>query len=207
VLFDMQHHVRARPSQDVVLVDLENASARRTRIDEHGRLAMPAPAPPPLANDPVTPAHTSKAPFLESATPIVTSWCRAQALGDEPVAAAKALALATAPKLAPERGGGPPSALVAVQIGGYDEAGAALVVACLRALGHPARVVSGRVAASLRTWAQLHVETDGHQGWLDIDALDIDLFGRSAHVHEALVEGFRGPLTTGLSNARGGEPR
>jgi hypothetical protein len=115
------------------------------------------------------------------------------------VAAATALALATKPKLAPERAGGPPSALMAVQVGGYDDAGAALVVACLRALDHPARVVTGRVDTgrgdgALRTWAQLH---DG-AAWRDVDPLDIDLVGKQAKPHVALVEGFRGPLTTGL---------
>lgn len=194
VLLDMRHHLHARPSQHVVLVDLENATARMARIDERSSLVMPAPAPAPLATDPVTPAHKGKAPFLEATTPLVTGWCRAQAIGDGPVVAAKALALAIKPKLAQERGGGPPSALMAAQIGGYDEAGAALLVACLRALGHPARVVSGRSAGALRTWAQVSAATT----WLDVDPLDIDLDGKSAQPHEALVEGLRGPLTTGL---------
>ena len=194
VLLDFLHRLRARPNQDVVLLDLENATARMARIDGQGALVMPSASPIPTAGDTVTPAHTSKAPFLESATAVVVTWCRGQAMGDGPVAAAKALALATKPKLASERAGGPPSALMAVQIGGYDEAGAALVVACLRALEHPARVVSGRAGAELRTWAQVH---DGST-WLDIDALDMDLTGQAKLAHAAYVEGFRGPLTTGL---------
>jgi transglutaminase-like putative cysteine protease len=152
----------------------------------------------------------------------VTTWCRAQALGAAPLEAARALALAARPKIDAERAGGPPSALAAVQLGGGDESGAALVVACLRALSHPARVVTGIVgehAAAVdegkvkesekekedrhrevaptprwRTWAQVH---DGAR-WIDVDPLDVDLEGRAARDHTAIVEGFPGPLTTGL---------
>lgn len=198
VLLDFVHQLQAKPTQDVLLLDLANASARKARVDERGHFVMPSkPPPPPQANDPVTAAHTSKAPFLEAQTAVVVTWCRSQAAGEEPAAAATAIALATKPKLARERAGGPPSALMAVQIGGYDEAGAALVVTCLRALEHPARVVSGRVLGGLRTWAQWH---DGN-AWRDVDPLDIDLRGQHTSPHLAVVEGFRGPLTTGLVKA------
>lgn len=225
VVLEVLHRLKAKPRQDVVLLDLENATAVPARIDDTGALAFadgtrvgpvvggrvevaageappqghgPAPKVAPLSPaDPVLPAHTHRAPFLEAQTRSVTTWCRAQALGAGPVDAARALALAARPKLDPERAGGPPSALMAVQLGGDDDAGAALVVACLRALEHPARVVSGSVgdAPTLRTWAQVH---DGTH-WVDVDPLDIDLQGRSAQPHRALVEGFRGPLTTGLA--------
>jgi hypothetical protein len=196
VLLDLRHRLHAQPNQDVVVVDIENAVARMGRIDERGQLVMPGPAPKPGAGDEPLPAHKQRAPFLESKTALVSTWCRGQALGDPALGAAHKLALATKPKLDAERAGGPPSALMAVQIGGGDETGAALVVACLRALDHPARVVSGRVAGdeALRTWAQVH---DGAR-WVDVDPLDIDLAGAQAHAHDALVEGFRGPLTTGL---------
>lgn len=196
VLLDFVHHLHAQPNQDVVLLDLENAVARKARIDNASHLVMPAAPAAPSASDAVVAAHTSPAPFIEAHTPLVVSWCRSQALGDEPRAAATALALAIKPKLQAERAGGPPSALMAVQIGGYDEAGAALLVACLRALDHPARIVSGRVDGGPRTWAQLH---DGG-AWLDVDPLDIALDGRQGTSHETQSEGLRGPLTTGLLN-------
>lgn len=189
---------KARPNQDVLVVDLENAVARMGRINERGELVMPGPPPPIADSDEVTPAHKERAPFIESKTPVVSTWCRAQALGDPAVEAAHKIALAVKPKLAEERAGGPPSALMTVQIGGGDEGGAALVVACLRALDHAARVVSGTVQGQPRTWAQVHDATSGADAWVDVDPLDIDLHGKAQLSHHAVVEGFRGPLTTGL---------
>jgi hypothetical protein len=230
VVLDVLHRLHAKPAQDVILLDLEDAVALPAKIDARGALTFADGTPvgpvvggrvdvkagtkdipttgaspkiaSPTAGDPVLPAHSSRAPFLEAKTNIVVTWCRAQALGSEPLQAARALALATKPKISDERAGGPPSAFMAVQIGGGDEHGAALVVACLRALEIPSRVVSGVVgdAPAWRTWAQVAVPSDDAKTtqWLDVDPLDIDLDGKSAQPHRALVEGFRGPLTTGL---------
>jgi hypothetical protein len=198
VILGLEERLHANPNQDVLLLDLENAVPRMARINERGALVMPAAPPTVTAQDAVTPAHKERAPFLESKTDVVATWCRAQGMGEAPVDAAKKVALAVKPKLSMERAGGPPSALMAVQVGGGDESGAALVVACMRALGHPGRVVSGTVGdgenSAQRTWAQVH---DG-SAWLDVDAMDIDLNGNAALPHRAVVEGFRGPLTTGL---------
>lgn len=210
VILGLEERLHARPNQDVVLLDLENAVARMARINERGQLQLPAAPPSVTPEDQVLPSHKERAPFLESKTARVATWCRGQAMGDPPVAAAQKIALAVKPKLSDERAGGPPSALMTLHIGGGDEGGAALVVACLRGLGHPARVVSGTVAragadlspgpgpgpgaGAQRTWAQVH---DG-AAWVDVDPLDIDLAGAQALKHQARVEGFRGPLTTGL---------
>lgn len=198
VLLDLVHRLKAKPNQDVLLVDLENANVRTTRIDERGALVMPGPPPPPTPGDEVTAAHTARALFLETKASVVTTWCRGQALGDDARTAAIRLRDATKPKLSDERAGGPPSALMAVQIGGGDEAGAALIVACLRALGHPARVVSGSVGgdeasvrSALRTWAQVHDGT----AWVDVDPLS----DAPSTARRPVVEGFRGRLTTGLT--------
>ncbi len=168
--------------------------------------ALTAGAPPAgavlvTAADPVQPRDTARAPFIESSTRSVVRWCKLQAGVDAPVLdAARAVALAVKPRLAAERGAGPPSALWTVKVGAYDQGGAALVVACMRALGHPARVVSGvagdgLTAGAARTWAQVH---DG-AAWVDVDPLDIDVDGNGHEAHHAVVEGFPGPLTTGLA--------
>lgn len=232
VLLDVLHRLKARPGQQVTLLDLEHAVPLPARIDATGQLLyadgtpvepvvggrvevaagatppMPGRGPAPATpgpDDAVQPAHSSRAPFLEAKTQSVVTWCRGHAVGAGPLAAARALALAAKPRLAPERAGGPPSALAGVTVGGGDETGAALVVACLRALEHPARVVSGVVDGVVgdgtgpaqprpwRTWAQVHDGT----AWTDVDPLDIDVNGEQALPHRALVEGFRGPLTTG----------
>jgi hypothetical protein len=208
VILGLEERLRARPNQEVMLLDLENAVARMTRVNERGMLVMPGPPPAVTARDTVSPAHKERAPFLESKTSTVATWCRGQAMGEAPVEAAKKVALAVKPKLSKERAGGPPSALMTVQIGGYDQGGAALVVACVRALGHAGRVVTGTVTGAggdgdgdgdgddgaPRTWAQVHDGT----AWVDVDALDITLEGKQALAHQARVEGFPGPLTTGL---------
>ncbi len=201
VILGLEERLHAQPNQDVVLLDLENAVPRIARINERGALVMPQAAPAVTLQDAVLPAHKERAPFLESKTELVATWCRGQGMGDPPVEAAHKVALAVKPMLSLERTGGPPSALMAVKIGGGDETGAALVVACMRALGHPGRVVTGMVgtddadhAEHERTWAQVHDGT----AWIDVDALDIDLAGKQALAHKALIEGFRGPLTTGL---------
>jgi hypothetical protein len=203
VILGLEERLHAQPNQDVLLLDLENAVPRMARINERGQLVMPSAPPPVSAQDAVVPAHKERAPFLESKTELVATWCRAQGMGETPLAAAKKVALAVKPKVSAERAGGPPSALMTVQVGGGDEGGAALVVACMRALGHPGRVVTGTVGAgegdaattsAVRTWAQVHDGT----AWIDVDAMDIDLDGKQALVHNARIEGFRGPLTTGL---------
>jgi hypothetical protein len=178
---------------NVVALDIENAAIAPALINGGGFHVLPLTAPV-SANDPVLPMHTSKAPFIESQTPKVVHWCKQQASSsDAPMDAANKIALAVKPKLASDRAGGPPSALNTLAAGAYDEGGAALVVACLRALDRPARVVTGNVAGSSRTWAQVN---DGKQ-WLDVDALDVDLDGKMHSGHVALVEGLPGPLTTG----------
>lgn len=198
VLLGLEERLHARPNQDVVLLDLENAVPRMARINGRGLLEFPTAAPRVSAQDEITPAHKARAPFLESQTNMVATWCRGQGMGDAAVEAAKKVALAVKPKISAERAGGPPSALMAVMIGGGDESGAALVAACMRALGHPGRVVTGTVSDSgietPRTWAQVHDGT----AWVDVDPLDIDLEGKQALVHQPRLEGFRGPLTTGL---------
>lgn len=194
------------PLREVVLLDLENATFLPATVDAQGKVTPRAP-PGAGAADAVRADQRGPAPFLESATPKVASWCKSQAATGLPAAeAARLIALAAKPKLSDERGGGPPSALMAVQIGGGDQAGAALVAACLRAVGHPSRVVSGAVAGKPRTWAQVHDGAGGQGGagtWLDVDPLDMDLQGKGALAHDAVVEGFPGPLTTALARSPG----
>lgn len=202
VLWSAQHHVKPAPAgatgaREVVLLDLENATFRVAALDAQGKLT-PAPAPRVGAADAPRPDQRAPAPFLESATPKVATWCKAQASGEAPAAAAHRIALAVKPKLAPERAGGPPSAMMALQIGGGDQAGAALVAACLRTVGHASRVVTGTAGGEPRSWAQVFVPGEAGGSWLDVDALDVDLDGKQALPHQAVVEGFPGPLTTGL---------
>jgi hypothetical protein len=202
---------------DVTLLDLENAVAVPARLDDGGALAW-SPLPAPKESDPVEERHRAPAPFLESKTPSVVTWCKVQAAGASAVEAAQALAAGVRPKLAPERGGGPPSALNAAVLGGHDQAGAALVTTCLRALGHPARVVTGHVvptvgtdvtaptAVETRTWAQVH---DGAT-WRDVDPLHVSSAasapGRSPTapevMHQARFEGFPTPLATAPPSIR-----
>lgn len=203
VLWSAQHRVKpaaagAPASQPVTLLDLENATVRPATLDAQGRVTA---TPPPRvgADDAPRPDQAAPAPFLESGTAKVETWCRSQAApGLAAPEAARLIALAVKPKLAPERAGGPPSALMAVQIGGGDQAGAALTVACLRSVGHSARVVTGTVAGAPRTWAQVLMREGEAARWRDVDPMDIDLEGKSALPHEAVVEGFPGPLTTAL---------
>lgn len=192
VLSTFGHLTALPPNTDVTVLDIENAAFVAGHVDAAGHLNV---SPPSSLAEPVLPVHTARAPFLESAAPMIVSWCKQQAAHDMPaVAAARALALAVKPKLAPDRAGGPPSAFWTWKIGANDEGGAALTVACLRALGHPARVVTGDVAGTgARTWAQVH---DGAR-WVDVDPLDIDVDGVQHAAHTARVEGFPGPLTTG----------
>ncbi|MBI1946440.1 MAG: transglutaminase family protein [Deltaproteobacteria bacterium] len=206
VLWSMQHHVKP-PQGDgkgppaprqVTLLDLDTASVLPATLDVQGKVTPTAP-PPISAADPPRPEHSSPTPFVESGTDKVATWCKAQAAGEAPKDAARRIALAVKPKLAPERAGGPPSALMAVQIGGGDQAGAALAVACLRAVGHPARVVTGTAGGEARSWAQVFVAESAGGNWLDVDPLDVDLEGRQALPHAAAVEGFPGPLTTALT--------
>lgn len=119
-------------------------------------------------DDVATPAHRAPSPFMESSAPAVITWCKQQSAQPEGAAAAREVLLAVRPKLAPELAGGPPSALNALTVGGWDEAGSALGAACLRVLGHAARVVSGTVAGAPRTWLQVH---DGVR-FVDVDPLD-----------------------------------
>ncbi len=205
VLWSLAQHVKPARGDDqatpatrkVLVLDLENASVRTGTLEAGGTVTPDA--PPPLgANDAPRPEHTAPAPFLESGTAKVASWCKSQAAGEAPAAAARRIALAVKPKLAPERAGGPPSALWAVQLGGGDQAGAALTAACLRAVGHAARVVSGSADGAPRTWAQVFVPEGPGGTWLDVDPLDVDLEGKQAQAHAAAVEGFPGPLTTAL---------
>jgi hypothetical protein len=123
------------------------------------------------------------------------SWCKQIAgAGGSAVSTARSIALGVQPKLDLDRKGGPADAVWTLRTGGYDDGGAALTVACLRALEHPARVVTGTAGVSPRTWAQVY---DG-SAWVDVDPLDIDVDGVMKLAHVPLVEGFPGPLTTGL---------
>ena len=204
VLFSMQHRLK-RPAptkgeqpagaRAVVLLDLENATFRPATLDASGLVTPELPAPV-TATDAPRPEHRAPAPFIESGTAKVATWCKAQAAGAAPKEAARLLALAIKPKLAPERAGGPPSALMAVQFGGGDQAGAALAAACLRAVGHAARVVTGTAGGEARSWAQVYDPQAGAGTWLDVDALDIALDGSMTLPHVAVVEGLPGPLTT-----------
>lgn len=206
VLWSAQHRVKPAPadapaSRQVTLLDLENATFRPATLDAQGKLRA-APPPPVADDDAARPDQAAPAPFLESATAKVATWCRSQAAPGTPaLEAARLIALAVKPKLELERAGGPPSALMAVQIGGADQAGAALVAACLRTVGHSSRVVTGSAGDAPRTWAQVLVSEGEVARWRDVDALDIDLEGKSALPHRARVEGFPGPLTTALLEA------
>lgn len=206
VLWSLASHVKppagdgkAPPAaRQVLVLDLENATFRTGTLDVTGVVTPDAP-PPVSATDAPRQEHRLPAPFLESGTAKVASWCKSQAAGEAPEAAARRIALAVKPKLAPERAGGPPSALWAVQLGGGDQAGAALAAACLRAVGHAARVVSGTAGDAPRTWAQVFVPEGDGGAWLDVDPLDVDLDGKQALRHAATVEGLPGPLTTALA--------
>ncbi len=136
-------------------------------------------APPPLATDAPLPRHREREPFIESTAPIVVSWCKQQSQSTDALVAARQIEQALSPRLAPDRAHGPPSALNTVRVGGYDAGGAALEVACLRAIGHAARVVQGDADGAPRTWAQVY---DGVR-FVDVDAL-------GAAVHNASVEGL-----------------
>lgn len=206
VLWSLSHRVKPPRAEDgaapaprqVTLVDLENATVRAATLDLAGKVT-PTPPAPITAADPARPEHSAPTPFIESRTDKVASWCKAQAAGEAPREAARRIALAVKPKLAPERAGGPPSALMAVQLGGGDQAGAALTAACLRAVGHAARVVTGTAGGGPRSWAQVFVPEGAGGAWTDVDALDVDLEAKQALPHAAVVEGFPGPLTTGLT--------
>ena|SRR5688572_10411419 len=187
VLWSLRHRVKplagdgtpAPPALDVVVIDIEHAVARDGTVDAKGAVTL-APARAATASDPVRPDHTQATPFLESTAPQIASWCKMQAAGAAAQNAAVSLAQAARPKIAADRDGGPPAALNAVAIGGGADAGAALVVACLRALGHPARIVS----TNDKTWGEVHDGTT----WTPVD-----LDGATAGtIDQQRVEGFRG---------------
>jgi hypothetical protein len=148
----------------------------------------------PAPNDPVLPEHTARMPMIESASPKIASFARSHAPSMPPLEAAVALAGAARPHLDAERSSGPPSAIMGLLVGGGDEAGAALVVASLRSLGHAARVVCGVVREAsgpvLGTWAEVHDDAGWH-------AVDPWRAGQPEVAHVPLALGFRGPLTTG----------
>jgi hypothetical protein len=125
-------------------------------------------------------------PFIESTAPVVKDWCKQQSAEADPIKAAQAFAAAIVPKLAPDREG-PASALYTVLSGGWDEGGSALLVACLRAGGHAARVVSGTVDGVPRTWAQV---LDGPH-LKDVDPIDALLPADAPRVRTATHVGFR----------------
>jgi hypothetical protein len=142
------------PAPGDVLVDLTNAAVRgRTDL-------LPAEAGP---------EHRLPAPFIESTTPKVVSWCRQQSAERDPHKASEQIAAAIRPKLKPREQSqhSPPSALNMLEHGGGDEGAAALMAACLRALDHPARVVTGCDETGCATWAQMFVNA----AWLDVDVL------------------------------------
>ena len=148
----------------------------------------------PTTGDPVLPRHAQPEPLIESGMKKIAAFARSHAPVLPPAEAALALAGAVRPKISDERAGGPPSAWMAYLLGGGDEHGAALLVAGLRSLGHPARVVTGvAFFDELRwhTWAEVH---DGQQ-WRAVDVVD------GARARAPLAEGFRGPLTSGRVGA------
>jgi hypothetical protein len=180
VLWSLLHRVKVKEPREIVLVDLENAIVVETTLG-----ATPARVKP-TANDPVKPEHTQPAPFLESTAPKVVSWCKMQGAGSSALDAAKSVALAVKPKISEEKAGGPPAALNMFALGGGDESAAALLVTCLRALGHPARVVHSQT----RTWGQVH---DGTR-WRDVDPTVDQPVLDDASSYDVRGEGLRGHL-------------
>jgi hypothetical protein len=195
----------ALPPGAVVLTDdlptQAPATAGIVRVDlEHA--ALQESARPAGATDPVEARHTAREPFVETTAKVVVDWCKQQSAHKDPVIAAREIADAVKPKLAPDRRHGAPSAMNTATYGGYDQGGAALVVACLRVLGHPARIVAGTVDGGsapagvkvARAWSQVH---DGTR-WRDVDPLETrGTDGEPAGAHHALHEGLpRAPIAS-----------
>jgi hypothetical protein len=155
------------------------------------------------AEDTTPPTAADRAPglFLESDDPRVIAFAGRHvppAVGKARSAVADALALAEAigRELDTSGGGGPPSALGALdrKAGDCDDA-TALLVASLRALGHAARPVVGYRAARGRwvphAWAEVY---DGER-WAPCDAMVPGVGPFSTHLR--LFEGLGSPLTLG----------
>lgn len=140
--------------------------------------------------------HSAPAPFLESAHEAVRAFAERHARAGSPAADALALAEAIHQRLDTRGGGGPPSAVrtLSTESGDCDDA-TALLVAALRARGHPARPVVGyrHYQGELvpHAWAEVH---DG-RSWLPVDALVPGLGPFSTHLR--LFEGLGSSLTMG----------
>lgn len=198
------------PSGRVLLVGLEglpraafalDAAGQRTAAPDDGTGTEPEgmsvtldatyqdPSPP-------TPTHTSATPFLEVDDDAVQRFAAAHGKQKHPAAAALSLAVAIHDLLDTSGGGGPPSAVrtLETQAGDCDDA-TALLVAALRANGHPSRPVVGYRHHDGRliphAWAEVY---DG-ETWLPVDALVPGLGPFSSHLK--LFEGLGSPLTMG----------
>lgn len=143
-----------------------------------------------------TSAHTNATPFLEVDDDAVQRFAGAHGKQEHPAAAALSLAVAVHDLLDTSGGGGPPSAVrtLETQAGDCDDA-TALLVAALRANGHPSRPVVGYRHHDKRliphAWAEVY---DG-ETWLPVDALVPGLGPFSSHLK--LFEGLGSPLTMG----------
>ncbi|MFZ9887231.1 MAG: transglutaminase domain-containing protein [Myxococcota bacterium] len=145
---------------------------------------------------PPEPQHLAAAPFLEVDHPDVVEFARRVGRRENGLAAALLLAEAVHGNLDFDDGGGPPSAVLALerQAGDCDDA-AALVVAALRATGHPARPVVGyrHLGGVLVPHAWAEVYSDGR--WHPVDATLPGVGPFESHLR--LFEGLGSPFTMG----------
>jgi hypothetical protein len=145
---------------------------------------QPTHAPTPM--DVVTDRHRQSAPLLESDYEKVRAFAKQTAPSLPAMAAAAALQAGMHSRISPDRAG-PPSALNTVTFGGGGDGAACLLVAALRVVGHPSRLVAGlRISDRVGiTWAEVH---DGEH-WQPVGISDDRM---------ALAEGLYTPVMLAL---------
>jgi Transglutaminase-like superfamily len=149
-------------AQAVWVPQLERVPLRSQASEAPAPIAMtmgmslqPPTAPTPI--DPVRDGHRLAAPLLEVDSDKVKAFAKQTAPSLSPLAAAEALREGMRSRIGADRAG-PPSALNTVTFGGDEDGAACLMVAALRVLGHPARLVAGIDIATRhgQSWAEVH---------------------------------------------------
>lgn len=153
-------------------------------------------APSYLDVTPPRAEHLAPAPFLEVDHPVVVDFARRARHTKSSLAAALLLAEAVHALLDLSDGGGPPSAVLALErrAGDCDDA-TALIVAALRAAGHSARAVVGyrHINHTLvpHAWAEVY----SGDRWHSVDATLPGIGPFKTHLR--LFEGLGSPFTMG----------
>lgn len=145
---------------------------------------------PPLSE------HLAPAPFLEVDHPSVVDFARRSSQGHSPLGVALLLAEAVHRTIDLTDGGGPPSAVLALerQAGDCDDA-TALLVSALRAAGHPARAVVGYRYIHRRLVPHAWAEVYSGDRWHSVDATVPGIGPFETHLR--LFEGLGSPFTIG----------